>query len=488
MTDDKSLTSTVGISRLAGSFWTETYGDRAQPESLFEAVAELAKQFGVQRDEALAAVARTKVHPYRRERWFNVELKASEMDSTRGALLHYGDGAIYGPQADGTRYQYGVSTSVFFIFPMPANLRRFNYLSTRINLSGRCWIPGVDVLLDTKRRVFIFRENPFADDRVTPTITDTDQFVSLWLCDAEFEANDVHAQYGFVHGFSSQQDSEIQKPGMAAVAEGIVTGTNTQDFSDLLAAGTGIACVKEDEIVQEIATDAYGQFLATNRAVYRLPANAALTYAVGDTIPAGRFVTDDVIIQQFSQPLIPDWFRALGLPVGIMAVGLRGDMMLFNDDVPLVVDRTQTPPRVSFDVGGTPEGSRAFFNEIQARFKAAGRSLLDDLESEYGINPQTINPLAFFIKHWFRGSLLVIRLAGPALHGAGLAHLPFVKRLVPPHTLVVILADLQPPKQKFTIGSDTVGRYLGAEIRHAGVTFTNPRVSIRYVATNCETT
>ena len=486
MTDDKSLTSTVGISRLSGSFWTETYGNRSEPEALFAAVAELAKQFAVQTQESLDAVSRTKVHPYRRERWFELTLKLSELNTTRGSLLRYGDGAVFGPQADGTRYQYGISTSVFYIFPIPTSLRRCGYLSNRLNVSGRSWIIGVDVILDVAGGVFIFKDNPFADPNVTPVITDTDQIATLWMADAEFEHYDVYAQYGFVHDMQPSLDSEVQKSGMLAVAEGIVTGTNNSDFAALLSAGTGIGRALTDETVQVVAQDAVGTFLATDQAVYRIPAGSVPAYTAGDTIPAGAFVTNDVIIQQFSQPFVPDWFRALGLSPGIGAVGLTGDMMLFNDDVPLRIDRTQTPPYVSFDVGGTATGAKAFFDTVHARFKAANLSFLDALESEYGINPQTINPLAFFIKNWLRGALLVVRLAGAALTGPGLPHLQHIKRLVPPHILVVILADLQPPKQTFTIGDDSVGRYLGTEIRTAEFPISDPRVSIRYVATNCE--
>ena len=486
MTDDKSLTSTVGIGRLSGSFWTETYGNRAQPEALFEAVAETAKQFAVETQEALDAVSRQKVHPYRRERWFPLILKSSELNTTEGSLLHYGEDAVYGPQPDGTRYQYGVSRSTFYIFPIPAGLKRCQYVSNRINTSGRCWLFGVDVLLDLDQEVLVFKDNPLTDPNVAPDVTDTDQIATLWLCDAEFDRQDVYNQYGFVHGFSSQQDSELQKPAVLAVAEAIVTGTNMEDFTALLEAGTGIGRTLVDETVVEIATDARGTFLATDRAVYRIPAGSNTSYVVGDVIPANEFVTDDVMIRSFSQPLVPSWFRALGLSPGITAVGIAQGLTLYNDDVPVKVDRTQDPPYVSFDVGGTAESAKAFFTSIYARFKAAGLSFWDALQDEYGANPTTINPLTFFIKHWFRGSLLVVRLAGPALQSRSIAHLPFVKRLVPPHTLLVILADLQPPKQKFTIPANSIDRFLGGDIQQAKVTIGSARISIRYVATNCE--
>lgn len=486
MNDDKSLTSKVGIGRLAGSFWSETYEGAAQTESLFEAVAELAKQFAVQTDEAFSAINRETLHPYRRVRWSALPLKGSELNTITGGLLHYGDGAVYGPQPDGLRYAYGVANTTFFIYPAPNNLKRCSYLTTRINESGRCWTLGVDVVLDPVRHVFIFREDPLLDPSVSVTLQDDDHLSALWICDGFFDFNDTYNQYGFVHGFASNQDSEQQRSGLLPVAESIVTGTNTQDFCKLLAAGTGVPLVPTDSVVRVLGSDVRGDFLATDDAIYRIPAGSATTYKVGDTIPANSFITNDVLLQQFSQPSVPSWFRALGLSPGIIAVGVADGLMLFNDDVELVVDHTVTPPRVSFDVGGTDQEAKAFFDDVQARFVAAGRSFWEALQSEYGANPLTINPLEFFVKHWFRGSLLVVRLTNAALRNAAKAHLQFIRKLKPPHTLLVILVDLQPPKQKFTIGSDRIGRFLGTTPNSGLVQTPADRVSIRYVATNCE--
>jgi len=486
MNNDKSLTSKVGIGRLAGSFWSETYEGAAQTESLFEAVAELAKQFAVQTDEAFSAINREALHPYRRVRWSSLTMKSSELNTITGGLLHYGDGAVFGPQTDGRRYEYGVANTTFFIYPAPTGLRNCSYLTTRINGSGRCWLLGVDVLLDITRHVFIFREDPLLDASVAVSLQDDDHIAGLWICDGTFEHHDTYNQYGFVHGFQSDQDSAQQRAGLLPVAEGIVTGTNTKDFCELLAAGTGVPLVPTNSVVRALGSDVTGDFLATDAAIYRIPAGSSTPYRVGDTIPANSFITDDVILQQFSQPDVPSWFKALGLSRGIMAVGVADGLMLFNDDVDLVVDQTVSPPRVSFDVGGTPEAARAFFDNVQARFVAADLSFWDALQSEYGANPTTINPLEFFIKHWFRGSLLVIRLTSPALRNAAKAHLKFIHKLKPPHTLLVILVDLQPPKQKFTIGADRIGQFLGTTPNSGLVRIPAQRVSIRYVATNCE--
>jgi hypothetical protein len=486
MTDDKSLTSTVGIGRVAGSFWTETYLGAAQTASLFESVAELAKQFGEQRDTAIDATARESVRPYRRERWSVLDLKGSELNTVIGSLLHYGDTAVYGPQPDGLRYQYGVSKTTLYVYPAPSNIRSCTYVSSRINLTGKVWLVGVDVVLDTINSVFIFRENPMADASVIATTTAADTLATLWLCDAEFEHFDVYNQYGFVHGFPSRQDSKVQKPGVLAVAEAILTGTNVSDFSALLAAGTGMPRTTQTELITDVAADSTGNFLATDYAIYRIPNGSASAYAVGQTVPAGTFITDDVIIQQFSQGTVPGWFKALGLSPGIAAVGLGMGLMLFNADVPLIADHAQTPPRISFDVGGNAQSAKTFFDTIQHRFQTAGLSLWDLLEQEYGANPTTINPLEFFIKHWFRGSLLVVKLSGAALAGPDQAHLRFIAKLKPPHTLLVVLADLQPPKQPFRISSSVATTFLGTEPQLNALVMTIDRVTIRYVATNCE--
>lgn len=486
MADDRRLTSTTGIARLSGSFWSETYEYRAQPEALFEAVAELAKQYAAQTAEAEAAISRRNVKPYRLERWFPLEIKRSELNTTQGALLHYGTGADYGPQADGKRYQYGIGATTYYAYPAPANLCRCSYISTRINAPGRCWTLGLDAQFDKELGLFIFREDPLADAQVTTTVADDDLVATLWLCAAEFDYHDVWQQYGFVYGLSRSQDSALQKPGLNAIADCNVSGTNMQFFTDLLAAGTAIPKTKRDETVEEVGTDARGQFVITDRAAYRIPTGSAITWAVRDVIPADTFLTDDVVVQSFSQTLVPAWLKGLALSPGIIAAGFTGGLVLYNADVPVTTKTVRGRTRVSFDVGGTAAEARKFFDTIHARGATAELTFWDALEQEYGANPQTINPLQFFIKHWLRGSLLVVRLAGAAIRGPGWSHLRFLKQLTPPNVLLVILADLRPPRQPFILPQPRIDKFLGSEPRTCSLRFSTPRASIRLVATNCE--
>jgi hypothetical protein len=486
MSDDKRLTSTAGVSRLSGSFWTETYDARAQTEALFAAVAELAKQYRVQGDEAIAAVSRTAIRPYRRERWAELVLKRSELNTSRGALLHYGTGAVYGAQEDGTRYQYGVSGTTYYAYPAPAGLRRCTCLGTRINTPGRCWTLGVDVKFDAELGLFLFRDDPLADPHVARLVDDDDVTALLWICDAEFEHHDVYQQYGFVHGFSARQDSLVQKPGLNAVADCVVGGTSLKTFTDLLEAGTGIPKTQRAEIVEDVSEDAAGPLLLTDRAAYRLPPGSTIPWSIQETIPADTFVTTDVIVQSFSQPQVPDWLHGLALTPGIVAAGFVGGLVLYNADVEVQKRTVGGRTRVAFDVGGSAAEAKQFFDEIHARGATAALSFWDALELEYGSNPTTINPLAFFVKHWFRGSLLVVRLAGAAIRGKGWTHLRFLKQLTPPNLLLVVLADLRPPRQVFTIPRPRVDRFLGTEPQLATLRLSSPRAGIRAVTTNCE--
>jgi len=490
---DSLLTSTEGMQNLQGSFWSETYDGRAQAKSICSAVAEVAKQLAVTADELQLSVSRSEIQPYRRERWRALQLKQSELNTSRGSLLRFGDGAVFGAQPDGSRYQFGVSSQLFYTFPVPAELKAFQFLSTRISSPGRVWVPGVEVLFDPDRQLLIFRDNPLDDllvavEDFSDNETVSERIATLWLSDSLWEHHDVYEQHGFAFGFPPLQDSGVQQPGLAAVADNIVGGTTLEKFQLLLAASTGIELTGAGEIVEAVLTDRAGTVLVTDQKARRLPADVTISAVVGDTLETATFVTDDVLVQTFSQGTAPDWLTALALPRGFLAAGFGEDFMLQNADVELVTEEVDGQTRLSFDIGGDPENAAAFFQEVHTRALAAGTPLSDLIEEWAGGSlPETINPLEFCLENLLRNALLVVRLKLPALRNPGRAHLRRLAELVPPHLLLILLVDLRPPPLTLILAQTvTMGTFTGMPVQTATATVGTIQTNLRIITTNCE--
>lgn len=482
---DTELTTPSGLFALLGSFWSQVYTGSAQAESLCAAVAEVAKQLKVDTDQAARVVSFQDTQPYRRERWYPIQLLSSDLNVSQGNVPRFGDGFVFGRQPDGSSLQYGQALPRYYAFPAPPGLKSFQTLSARISDSQLVLINGVEVLYDEPRGLLLFADNPLTDPRVGVQAIDTDRGLIgtavLWMSDALFEHSDVYRQHGYVFGLDPQQSSEVQKPGLLAVSDAVVGGSAIQTFSDLLTAGTGIPQAASAQVVEHILTDARGIAVVTDSHVYRVPADSTIAWEPGDTIPAGSFVTSDVAIFDFRRGVTPDSLASLVVSKDMLASGVLGDLVFPNKLVPLQSTYETGFEVTTFELGGQPESVREFFRIFSERLHAAGLRLAA-LTNASGEPPGQINPLRFLLKNWLRNSLLVVKLAGPALRGLGAAHLLKLRELTPPHTLLVLMVDLHPAPAQLTLGTaPRVGKFTGTATKQSSCPIGTIRVKLRSV-------
>jgi len=481
----KSLTDSEGLLPLLGSFWTEVYEDRTQVESLCEAVAEEAKQLQEDLDTVDKALSFKEIKPYRRELWYPLRLEESQLNTTPGTILRFNEGATFGNQSDGSAHAYGAPIARYYSFPAPSKLRGFGYIAARITQSAATFINGIDVLLDTDRGLLLFKENPLLNPALgRQVISDgiqTSQSVTVWLSDALFEHSDVYRQHGFVFGMPSEQDSAVAKPGLVAISDAVVGGSSALTAAELLEAGTGIPFARTAQTVQHSFTDRTGKVLITDTDVYRVASDAVVPWAVGDVIPAGAFISSDVAVADCRRGTFPSWLKALVLHRGLRPAAIDGDIT-FADVLSDLKSSYVTGNEVTrFPLGGTDSAVAQFFELLDTRLDAAGLRL-SALTVASGEPAGKINPLRFLVKNWLRNSLLLVRITGSALRAPGAVHLAKLRELIPPHTILAVLTDVQPDPARFTLGgSPRISRFRGVATQRASCQIGVVRVSLRSV-------
>lgn len=464
--------------RLLGGFWSQVYGAPEEVRTLCAVATQFAAQGAVDALTASRACGRRAIEPYRRTRLFPLTLRASQRNATPGALLRYGEGAVYGPQSSGITYNYGESLLPTAVYPVPTGLRSFSTIVPRITNPGAIWTPGVDVAFDPERRVLIFKEDPLENPYVSVVQLADDVTARLWLVDAMLDEGDVYTRHGFAFRFGRSTDSAELKRILGPVVDGVISGNNRQTFCELLSEATGVPVAHETEAVEIVAEDHRGWFLGTPNHIYRLPSEPP--FVAGQTITEGTFLTEDVQLHDFGRGTVPAWVPDISLGLGTTQAELVG-LTLRNTAVPLTV----TTSSVRFDIGTSPAAAD-FFALADARALAAGTTLRAYFELAFGTPlPETINPLAFFAEQWLRGSWYLVKLSAKAAARATFHHLTRLVDLCPPNVLLVLAADCPAQHAPLRIGESRLGTWTGTDPVSASFGAPACRVAAQYID-NCQ--
>lgn len=155
--------------------------------------------------------------------------------------------------------------------------------------------------------------------------------------------------------------------------------------------------------------------------------------------------------------------------------------------------------RVTFDVGGFPLDVDKFFDDLHARGIAANSTLahlLDTRVNQVGepmtVNlPATINPLKFLAETALRGNAFVVRLSAGAFGdgAAGLQNVQFLRKIIPPHTAMLLLIELQGLRDSVNmVGVEVLTSFNAAVPLRDVVTAPDDsnRSSIRVVSGTCQ--
>lgn len=469
-----------------GSHWAGVFTNTEQIRSLSLAAGRMGHQTELDLTNAIHAVSRHTVPTYQQKHWYHLTLLESQRNSAAKALLHYGDGAVYGHQpAAGREYQYGVPFDEMVVFPLPSGLREAPFIFNRITSPSVSLTHGLDFQLVPADGLLVFREDPFQNPLIAKReiYTDglvTDHEISLWVFRAAFDVRDIYQQFGYVLNLE-ETSSATYRAYINAVWDAVVTGTAVQQIDKAFAALLDTPVVETaDELVESIVTDHKHLLVITDKQVYRYPKTATAIVAVGDTVQAGDQLVDTVAIYEFHDGTVPDDLLAIELSRGWLAGDYLGGLTFENKTVPVDVSTDSVFTRIEFEIGGWSGDITKFWDDFHDRGVGSPPTLaqlLDQRTNQVGepgasALPATINPLEFLAKNILRNHVFVvkIRLAQQGAAALPLTHSRQLRKIIPPHTAMILVVELAVDTESITMdgpGTPTTPGFSGTpELGH----------------------
>lgn len=441
-----------------GSWWSDIYEGQALVGDLVEATAQREIQNLLNTLDLISSISRHNIPVFHREQWYPLRFRASQRNTTQASEPRYDEPANYQYDISPIFYDRGVSqlTSTFL---SPEGIVDIPIIVNRILMPSLSWTHGVDYVLDLARSAITFRTNPFTNNLIPKVdILENgqivDQEVLLWAFRSQLDHNDLHTQFGYVLGLQLRS-SEAYKELINALFDALVEGTTLKSVQRAWAAFMDIPLVVEPvEIVERIEETDEHQFIITDSHVYRFSTDVEVMVAEGDRVFAGQSLTNALQIHEFNRGLLPEDLSGLILPRTLLDAGYFADLLFLNETVPLVVSTTDPSgkTRLEWDITGFPGDVSRFFDELHEKGVAAGQTLANLLdvrpapvgEPTAASLPTTINPLEFLVENVYRNNAFLVRIrvnaAGPS--ALGLDQTFLFRKIIPPHTMMIILAEL----------------------------------------------
>jgi len=446
---------------LLGSFWSMVWGGDEEGggplvENYVGSRGQLSAQTFLDTMEYLASVSRFEVPIYHADSWYFLKLKESELNSAQTNLLQYGESGIYGGS-----HRYGIpGSSILYNFPLPMDLQAAPLIMNRITEPSVTLTQDVDFILDEQHGAISFRENPFSNPLVPiREIFNGNEIVdreaALWVFKAAFDFKHAYQHFGYVLGLRLAS-SELYRDLINAIFDGLVRGTSQREIQFVLSAMTGTSlAIETTETVQAVTETESNLLVITDQHVYTFAPDSVAVVEAGDVVSAGDPLVDTVQFFEFNRGQIPD-ITALVAGKGFLKLGLLGDLTFENKDVPLeVTTASDGRTRVSWSLGGFPADVEAFFDEVHARGVEQGQTLANYLDiRENGVGeptaaslPPTINPMEFLCQNFLRYHAFLVRVKASRMRSdaLGLQHARLLRKLVPPHTAMLLLIELAFP-------------------------------------------
>lgn len=498
---------------LLGSHWSNVYHGNELVETY--AFARAQEEIQTYQDilETVASVSRLEVPIYHTDNWYFLTIRESDLNER---TLKYGDGAVYGTQADGSVYVYGEANiaveGVYYAFPLPTDLKDVNLVLNRLTEPSLSWVKGTDYFLDTDEGYIYFRENPFstglfAERDIIEEGEVTDSEIGMWLFRAQFDWEHTYQHFGYLLGLRLASSREYRDL-VNAILDAFVKGTAEEHLRMALSAITGVPVVIEaEETVELVQTDHNHLVIATDHNVYKFPTAANATVTVGDTVYAGDWLVDLVQTYELNRGEVPEGVDAITMGVAFLPGGFVDGLTFKNEEVALDVETVGGVTKVSFELGGFPTDVDAFWDLVHdrgleettlARYLDVRGTDADD-EPQTASLPSTINPLEFLIENVLRYNAFVVKIKASKLDSAiSLSTTRLLRKVIPPWTCMIVLLEIEVDGETIVLegeGSETEPGYTESITTGSGMepvtesidpaTYIEETISIRAVNGTC---
>ena len=452
------------------SFWTRVFSDSGAIQGLlgYDAHA-LAQQY---QDflENIQALSINTINPLHRELITPLVLKKSTLLNGPD-VLKFGDGAVWGPQPDGTdflegaTFEYGglAQRSGLYYTVAPTNLKNIKGV-----IVNRLIEPSVVLMRDSdfilKDGLIILKNNPFENPLIPRRIIpgsngETDEELVLWIIDGMIDRQDLYRSFGYVLS-EDKTSTEQYRQIIASVFRTYTNGPTREVLDGLVATLAGAPVAREaTETVERIDTFGSNILVVTDAAVYKIPTGSNLRpgIAPGTILSAGQPLT--TITEIFDRSDTARWWfdlPALDLGSNWLALDISR-ISIPNQMVPVqleTVEGDEDHRHATFMLGGSERDLKIFWDSVRQKSLSSGQFLGDLLwvDSKLSHNgapdftlPLEINPLDFMITRVMREGLVAIKLKISQIDTAlsALRYLKILRDVMPAQCGLLILINVE---------------------------------------------
>lgn len=394
-----------------GAFWSTVFTDQDLLDTELSARVLSAAQAYLDAMEALALRDHRTSPVFHREHWHPLLIRLSQRNAGRGLAMGMADTPVIGPQAcpDGEDCPLADAYLPGEVFEVGGNadyskVRTYPFtamlgcplVNVRTCICDSIAAPSHLLLQDRdfaiSDGVLTIRkeQDPFEVGGYRILDDGTDRVAVLWVCDGEFDTNNVGDFLGYPMGFDVRSTPEAARM-LSAYWDAVVYGLAPRYLNAVLGAVFGVETVREDCTVEYLKTPSDGWHeIVTDKAVYHVPSGRLLpSVTAGAVLKAGTFLTDELEVYHSLSPdevaelIDSGTLGGLSFPPGHIA-GVGSTVVLESFDSPFEADGGW----FRLNTGDTADSP--FWTAVRARTTYAERqALFDRLAGGAG----TVNPM-----------------------------------------------------------------------------------------------
>lgn len=362
-----------------GTFWSSLFKDQDFIDALLAARSLSATQLQIDAGEALVLRDHRNTPVWHREHWHPLFIRKKQQNRGRGLSIGM-DSAKIGPQETDAVYLRGekfviggnadyskVNTYPFVSMNGCRLMRVLTCICDSISAPGHILVQGRDFELVGDVLVVRKEQDPFAAGGYHTVEDGNDQVAVLWVCDGEYDTNNVADFLSYPMGFDVGS-SEESKRLLSAYWDAVVHGVTPMHLNTMLGALYGVPTAESDGEVEAVEQDGDYTIITTPDRVYRVASSHVRGIRVGDTLHAGDFLTDELsVYHSFSE----DEFSGLVSALGITKITLP-EGSVAGVDVPVEIGSVAggsalNEPEKWFKINGSDTVDSPFWTAVLAR-------------------------------------------------------------------------------------------------------------------------